>query len=478
MNALRRTEAIALAAAPMVAVAIVLGEYADTAAHWSTAVRPAAVGAGSALAIELILIGARVRPVAAAGAATAALFLVTGSRSALLGVGAVVVLLALMRLRGRDAPAPSGLATAGLAAAFLGASFLRVSVGGAITPDDFHRPHPEGASAADDSPSIYVLVLDAYARQDSLAQMGMDNEPFLGELEARGFDVYRDSRSNYEWTSSTLASMLNMRPLTAIEGLPAPGTDDREQTRALRRAINSGDALTLLRKAGYRIVSVPPIASYSALLEADDIVDTGYLNEFEVHMLQDTTLAGLLDVVAPDFIAAQHRARIETAFDVIAPHPDQATFTYAHVIAPHEPFVFDAAGQPVPLPQCFPRCWFWQPWDVRSEDVFVQGYVPQVAYVNRRVLETVDRVIADDPEAVMVVMGDHGSRGLEDDEEVFRNLMAVRSPGHPALLGRAPTPVNVLSTILNAYLGTSIETWPNAQYRGRHLDAQLVPPVQ
>ena len=67
-------------------------------------------------------------------------------------------------------------------------------------------------------------MLDAYARQDTLASMGLDNEPFLAALEARGFDVYRDSRSNYTWTSSTLASMLNLRPLHEIDGLPAPGS--------------------------------------------------------------------------------------------------------------------------------------------------------------------------------------------------------------------------------------------------------------
>jgi len=49
---------------------------------------------------------------------------------------------------------------------------------------------PAGATATHEpGPPIYVVLLDAYPRTDALAAVGFDNEPFLRELEDRGFDV-------------------------------------------------------------------------------------------------------------------------------------------------------------------------------------------------------------------------------------------------------------------------------------------------
>ena len=48
---------------------------------------------------------------------------------------------------------------------------------------------------ADAGPNIQIIVLDGYARGDTLLEWGFDNGPFLAALEARGFDVSRSERA-------------------------------------------------------------------------------------------------------------------------------------------------------------------------------------------------------------------------------------------------------------------------------------------
>ncbi len=47
-------------------------------------------------------------------------------------------------------------------------------------------------------PDIYYIILDRYANADTLSQIyDFDNEPFLHELEARGFSIARHAWANY-----------------------------------------------------------------------------------------------------------------------------------------------------------------------------------------------------------------------------------------------------------------------------------------
>ena len=63
----------------------------------------------------------------------------------------------------------------------------------------------------DPPPDIYYIVVDAYARQDTLKEVfEFDNEPFLQGLENQGFTIARAARSNYAQTSLALASALNL----------------------------------------------------------------------------------------------------------------------------------------------------------------------------------------------------------------------------------------------------------------------------
>ena len=62
------------------------------------------------------------------------------------------------------------------------------------------EPTPTGVALDDPAvkPDIYYIILDRYANADTLSEIyDFDNEPFLHELEARGFSIAHHAWANY-----------------------------------------------------------------------------------------------------------------------------------------------------------------------------------------------------------------------------------------------------------------------------------------
>jgi hypothetical protein len=91
----------------------------------------------------------------------------------------------------------------------------------------------------------------------------------------------------------------------------------------------------------------------------------------------------------------------------------------------------DAATAPVP---CFPTsCSLWA--TTLDElgipfDNYRERLDRQLNELNGQVLDAVRRVACADPEAVVILLSDHGIRqSLSDRDEQFRSFLAVRAPG-------------------------------------------------
>src|SRR5262249_55856944 len=80
----------------------------------------------------------------------------------------------------------------------------------AATIDQRDRPAPRN-SQSETTPDVYYIILDGYARADTLKrECQFDNSEFLEQLRSRGFYVADQSCSNYPMTFMSLASSLNM----------------------------------------------------------------------------------------------------------------------------------------------------------------------------------------------------------------------------------------------------------------------------
>ena len=73
----------------------------------------------------------------------------------------------------------------------------------------------------------------------------------------------------------------------------------------------------------------------------------------------------------------------------------------------------------------------------------------QIRELNRLTLAAVDRIIAADPSAIVVLFSDHGIRySLADLDEHYKILLAARAPNGDPLFPEDESPVNVLRRVL------------------------------
>jgi hypothetical protein len=342
------------------------------------------------------------------------------------------------------------------------------------------------------SPDVYLIVLDAYPGSRAAAMAdGFDWEAFPRALEGRGFQVARDSHSNYTFTAQTMASMLSMQHLADLPSLDPPWSGNASDGRRLRGAMGEGAALDAFAADGYRLVAIPSGFDHADLHRVDRRIDPGGPTELEVAILRLLPIGDLVEAVAPDLISALHRGRLDASIreleGIAAARDDRPRFVYAHLPFPHAPWVFGPDGEPrtVGLASFYSD----DPTDlgVDRATAFARAS-DQATYVAGEVVGLVDRILATsrrDP--VILVMSDHGTGvGLDPDdaaasdlEERFSNFLAVRTPGHPDVLRDGLTPVNLLARVLDAYAGAAIPETDDGTYAWRSglLDTYPVAPV-
>jgi hypothetical protein len=314
-------------------------------------------------------------------------------------------------------------------------------------------------------PDVYYFILDMYARDDLLKQAyGYDNSEFIKGLEDRGFYVAECSQSNYVRTEISLGSSLNMAYLQDLD--PAFSPDSIKRAR-LWDSLKHSAARYNFESLGYKTIGFATGFPWNELEDADifytpDSVSMG-LTEFELLFLR-TTLARYandLHWIDPDQIEGQnYRDRTMNVFnkvDDIARNPSP-TFAYIHLISPHPPFVFGPNGDPTNPAD------FWNKNREYPADLFAKGYQNQLTFLNKKMIEAVDKILANsETPPVIVIQGDHGP-WLQTNPNRMKILNAYYLPGHNDKLYPAITPVNTFRLIFDSYFGGKYDLLPDVSY--------------
>lgn len=456
-----------LSAAAFVA-AYVLVSFSTTPNPMMGLWRPLLVGVGIGVALQLVLsLALRDRDRAALAASVIVLVLSAAWVPLAVAVVAATWLVAIQWRRQRLGQPLLGV-NAGMlsrnlaifAVAFAAAAAVPV-VGWAITSAQAVHGSAPGASAKGE-PDVVVLLLDAYPRRDSLMQQfGFDNSGFEAELASRGFRVAAHSRSNYTATWATMASMFNGRYLEEIPLLNPTPSDAAEQYRRAMLAIASSPVLDGFRRDGYEIVTVPSPFESAALTTADRILAPPELTSFELSLLQHSLLGQVAFRLAPEIAFDQHRARLQSTLRILADEIERPSssprFVFAHLLLPHAPLVYRADGSAAEPEPCFPDCSIYAFLSPADWD----GFAGQVEHLNQLVLPILDEIVASDPDAIVIVMSDHGShRPGSDPAMAFRNFFAARVPDNPTAFEDDVTPLTAIARL------TGVDFTPGDPYRG------------
>ena len=315
-------------------------------------------------------------------------------------------------------------------------------------------------------PDIYYFILDMYTRQDLLKSVfGYDNSGFVSALEQRGFYVAQCSQSNYTRTEISLASSLNLSYLQDLD--PKFANVESTARSHLWDTLKHNTVRYQLAKMGYKTVSFANGFPWSELDDADVFLTpppfSSGMTEFETLFLQ-TTLArilqdfGWLDL---DQIDGQNfRDRDMLVFNSMkdVANMQGPKFVYVHLILPHPPFVFGPDGKYTNPAD------FWNEKKLYPANKFKVGYANQVAFLNGKLLETLDTILSESKTPpIIILQGDHGP-WLQPNPQHFFILNAYHLPGHEAELYPTISPVNSFRLIFNDYFGGKYDMLKDITY--------------
>lgn len=333
-------------------------------------------------------------------------------------------------------------------------------------------------------PDIYYIILDGYAREDVLKEIyGYDNSQFLEQLKQRGFYIADKSCANYAQTCLSNVASLNFSYLDSLDELSGLVKTESGDRLPLQAAIDNNRAVQFLKQFGYVFVALSSGRECAEVENADIFIAPPLLpKEFYRMIINYTPFAVLLDKLRAKSDYDIQRERHEYVFEHIAslPKRDFPVFLFSHILAPHPPFVFDEDGQSVEWPKrkSIAFCdgsMIVQTAEQREE--YMSYYVGQLRYLNKRVIEIIDGIIANSTKPpIIILQADHGPGSMLDWESLentnLRERMSILNAyflpdgGEKHLYGSI-TPVNTFRVIFNAYFGASFELLDDKSYFSR-----------
>lgn len=340
--------------------------------------------------------------------------------------------------------------------------------------------HGAGATGAVGQPKrdIYILVLDEYPASDVLRErFGFDNRPFEDSLRALGFRLPRELRSNYANTLMSVSSFLNFAHTQPLADVMSPRSSDFRPAAYL---LEHNRAERFLKHQGYRFVYFP--SSWYGPTQSNGDADEQFDPDSDVDVgraLQRSELASYFAAVTPVRALLPHLATAQevhardaaSAFAGIArvPREPQPTFTLAHILMPHVPYIEDARCQPLPRGAPLPR---------HDDAAGRAALAAEMACLNGQILATVHTLIArSNPKPIIILQGDHGTQALgifvsshtlptlAQARERFRPFGAYYLPdGGAAVIPDSLSLVNVLRYVFGYYFGADLPPLPNTMY--------------
>jgi hypothetical protein len=333
----------------------------------------------------------------------------------------------------------------------------------------------EDIQTVDVKPNIYNIVLDGYASSRALAKdFKYDNSGFETSLQNLGFILPEYAYSNYDETIGSLGSELNM---DYVHNIVDTNEVDKDRLHLIDKLVNS-KVRSYLEKQGYKVFAFENEFRWSLWSNVDFYESPRHrslfmksLNSFEVMYLESTIVQ-----IAENFnlnVFNQYSENLATVnldkFEEQSfllnkldnlPSYIEPKFVFAHITTTHVPFVFSEDGSLLPKKNqgTVTGTDFTDP-------AIHKGYIASIQYTNNRLLSIVTKIIKNDPDAIIIIQGDHGYPG-EDRNQIF---LAVYD-GRKSIEGiNCLTPINLYGLILNSWFGTDYPSHENALFIGTNL---------
>jgi len=315
-------------------------------------------------------------------------------------------------------------------------------------------------------PDIYLLLFDEYSSSLSLHNdYNYDNRFLDTFLIKKGFKILPESKSNYNITNFSMASIINMSYL----GISKPEAVTSIDYSDAADLIQSGYLFTCMKQMGYKI------ENYSIFNIGDEKAPLRYLfTETPEEMVTNKTFVNtflrdagwnfankknlylpLKKKYAEGFDNIQQAiTKVKAAAISKSAHP---RFIYGHFLLPHPPFFMNKT-QPYTTEKL-----------AETHSSSVSAYLNYVFYTNIVLRDLVDFIqTSTNGKSAIIIMGDHGFRPPVQTafpEKYFANQNAVYFPEkNYSLLYDSISAVNEFRAILNTLYRQNIPLLQDKQY--------------
>ncbi len=315
-------------------------------------------------------------------------------------------------------------------------------------------------------PDVYYIILDTYTRPDALLELyDYDVSDFIQKMEDFGFYFADCSHSNYGETYGSISSSLNMNYLDEL----LAELDTQSDSSLGQSLIKNNRVMDFFNDLGYETIAFSTTYKWSEVTNADvfhkitgaDRLRT--LSPFEVMFFESLIIypfRGFVFEIFPnpytDPVANSGFAlHVDTQYYIMdtlptIPRKPEPTFTFAHILIPHVPYIFRPDGHL----QTDPGYWSGGSSDAINDAYRLDGFTSNIGYVNQQMLSIIEEILKEsDPPPVIIIQGDHGWRGA--DRYQILNLYYFPDQEY-ALLHKAITPVNSFRVVFNTLFNMSM----------------------
>ncbi len=300
-------------------------------------------------------------------------------------------------------------------------------------------PEKLAVSSNQSHPNVYHILLDAYINYDILKEeYGYDNAAFYQALEDLGFVCFRSSHSNYYCTLLSVPSMLNFGLI--YEAFDSKATISAGLNASLLNKLNSNSVWPCFVQNNYRL----HLLDHTGIYKSNPVISNKLKNDtFQKTVLIVTSRTLFKHIILNLFLSNYYVLHIGQIKEILhylqeTPQVEGLTnqYAYAHILCPHEPFVFDEHGD-VSKNQTFQgfivQKQVNQAPTPEENKQFKQSYVNQVKALNKLVLPAIESILRQHESSqppIIILHGDHGkSHSREEDPfHGLGNLFAIYVP--------------------------------------------------
>lgn len=276
-------------------------------------------------------------------------------------------------------------------------------------------------------PNIYFFLPDEYAGFNSLEKfLDYDNKEFKDFLENNNFRISETSTNYSEGTMECLADVFN---LEINENNRYKNTSEAY----CKRKTAQGALFRIVEEMGYNVRAFQPIdlIDYeSQSMQYGKIWSTNADGDLSIDiMFSPTVIYSARDafIQVLDFfaggasvgtdvvrnLATSNAEPLRYFTDDDAQYPDN-TFNFCYGLIPHNPFYFDAQGNLVETNHSH------NDWTTKDQ------YLNQLKYTTDLLTASVENIIRNDPDSIIILMSDHGLRIREEATNTWMKGMTPK----------------------------------------------------